>query len=121
MQVQEQRSTLREKGHWIMSTQTGLLHLTTSTEEQRFYINSLCFCTTPQQLFSDKPFSGHGNANNCVLAREEFVLVTCKTRDMHYEDGKAMYYKAPLPSQNQQIYFFPRHIFSCTLLHVDCN
>lgn len=80
MQLQEQRSTLREKGHWIMSTQTGLLHLTTSTEEQRFYINSLCFCTTPQQLFSDKPFSMHGNANNCVLAREEFVLVTCKTQ-----------------------------------------
>lgn len=43
------------------------------TKEQRFVIHSMCSCTTPQQLFSDKPFSMHGNANTCKLAKEEFA------------------------------------------------
>lgn len=54
----------------------------------RFYMDSLCSCTPPQQLFSHKPPSRHGNANNCRLAREELALVTCKTWQSITKMGK---------------------------------
>lgn len=54
----------------------------------RFYMDPLCSCTTPQQLFSHKPSSRHGNANNCRLAREELALVTCKTWQSITKMGK---------------------------------
>ena len=85
----------------------------TCTEEQRFYINSLCFCTTPQQLFSDKPFSMHGIANTCMLAREESVLVTCKTLQSITRTAKQYITRDPCLHIINKFIFFQTHLLLC--------
>lgn len=85
----------------------------------RFYMDSLCSCTTPQQLFSHKPPSRHSNANNCRLAREELALVTCKTWQSITKMGKQCNIIDPCLHIISN--FFPRNIYSYTLLHTDCN
>lgn len=85
----------------------------------RFYMDCLCSCTTPQQLFSHKPPSRHGNANNCRLAREELALVTCKTWQSITKMGKQCNIMDPCLHIISN--FFPRNIYSYTLLHTDCN
>lgn len=85
----------------------------------RFYMDSLCSRTTPQQLFSHKPPSRHGNANNCRLASEKLALVTCKTRKSIMKMAKEGNIMDPcLHIINN---FFPRNIYSYALLHTDCN